>query len=203
MQKARKTDFLSGFKKGAGIGVGLAAAMAAAGLAAAAYSTLGATVGEPLTKAKWDEMIGYTVPPGAVMAFNLSSCPANWSPADGSGGRPDLRGQFIRGLNTFDAGATTRSDGKQDVDCASRTGGCAVGSSQDQALPALDAAVYNNGSNVVLFKQRTTASWTPTRFTNVSSDGVPAVSSTLGTEVIVGSGENRPKNVAMIYCIKN
>ena len=55
------------------------------------------------------------------MAFNLTSCPIHWSQADGNGGRPDLRGQFIRGLNTFDSGATTRSDGKQDTDVRSLT----------------------------------------------------------------------------------
>lgn len=59
-------------------------------------------------------MIQYTVPPTAVMAFNATTCPANWSPADGTGGRPDLRGQFIRGMNSFDGGVTTRADGYQD-----------------------------------------------------------------------------------------
>ncbi|MDQ1343498.1 MAG: hypothetical protein QG650_217 [Patescibacteria group bacterium] len=41
-------------------------------------------------------------PAGAVMAFNLTTCPTGWAPADGTGSRPDLRGQFIRGMNTFD-----------------------------------------------------------------------------------------------------
>ena len=33
------------------------------------------------------------------MAFNLTSCPTGWSEADGNGGRPDLRGEFVRGLD--------------------------------------------------------------------------------------------------------
>ena len=38
------------------------------------------------------------------MAFNLSACPTGWIPADGTNGTIDLRGQFIRGLNTSTSG---------------------------------------------------------------------------------------------------
>jgi len=43
---------------------------------------------------------GYDVPLGAVVAFNLASCPTGYSPANGSNGTPDLRGEFIRGLDS-------------------------------------------------------------------------------------------------------
>lgn len=108
------------------MGIGLAIATASVSLAYATYATLTASTSEILSKNKWNEMIQYTVPPNAVMAFNSTVCPANWSPADGTGGRPDLRGQFVRGMNSFDGGATTRADGKQDP--ASR----ALSSFQDQ-----------------------------------------------------------------------
>jgi hypothetical protein len=39
-------------------------------------------------------------PSGAIIAFNLASCPTGWSAADGGGGRPDLRGEFVRGLDS-------------------------------------------------------------------------------------------------------
>ena len=50
-----------------------------------------------------------SIPKGAIMAFNLASCPTDWSPADGNSGRPDLRGYFIRGLYSG-RDASTRSN---------------------------------------------------------------------------------------------
>ncbi len=37
------------------------------------------------------------VPSGAVVAFNANSCPSGWTHANGSGGRPDLRGRLPMG----------------------------------------------------------------------------------------------------------
>lgn len=87
------------FSAGAVIGLGIAVSILAVSGAYATYASLTASSSEPLTKDKWNEMLQYTVPPGAVMAFNLSACPTGWSAADGSSGRPNLRGQFIRGWN--------------------------------------------------------------------------------------------------------
>lgn len=42
---------------------------------------------------------GGGMPPGAVMPFYLTTCPAGWVAADGTNGTPDLRGAFARGLN--------------------------------------------------------------------------------------------------------
>jgi hypothetical protein len=44
------------------------------------------------------------VPKGAVMAFNLAACPGGWSLMDGTSGTVDMRGQFVRGLNTSGSG---------------------------------------------------------------------------------------------------
>lgn len=84
--------------------------------------------GNPLTSAGWNLLVGNVdnlnerltnaeggggiVPIGAVMAFNLASCPNGWTIADGAGGRPDLRGEFIRGLDSgrmVDTGRTLKS----------------------------------------------------------------------------------------------
>ena len=49
---------------------------------------------------------------GTISAFNLSSCPTGWTLANGSSGTPDLRGEFIRGLDSgrgVDAGRTLGS----------------------------------------------------------------------------------------------
>lgn len=73
------------FANGLVMGSGLALSVLAISGAYAAFATLTASPGETLTKDKWNEMLQYAVPPGAVMAFNLSTCPANWSEADGGG----------------------------------------------------------------------------------------------------------------------
>ena len=41
-----------------------------------------------------------TVPPHAIMAFNLSACPAGWLASNGSSGTLNLVGYFLRGLDT-------------------------------------------------------------------------------------------------------
>lgn len=95
MQKQLLKKFASGVTSGAGF----ALSVLAIGAAYAAYSNLPVTGGETLSASKWNELVTYSVPPGAVMAFNLTSCPTGWSEADGNGGRPNLQGEFIRGWN--------------------------------------------------------------------------------------------------------
>jgi hypothetical protein len=64
-----------------------------------------------ISTAEADTTINLTVdvaPTGAVMAFNLASCPAGWSAMDGTGGRPDARGRTIVGSGTG-TGLTNRA----------------------------------------------------------------------------------------------
>ena len=52
------------------------------------------------------------VPSGFIGAFNLATCPSGWNAADGTNGTPDLRGEFIRGVDSgrgLDAGRTLGS----------------------------------------------------------------------------------------------
>ena len=65
----------------------------------AALSSLKVVDTDPLTAAKWNNLVDHSVPSTAVMAFYSSSCPTWWSPADGTNSTPDLRGTFIRWMN--------------------------------------------------------------------------------------------------------
>lgn len=63
--------------------------------------TASSTIGGPLivtgditTSGKLRETAGALIPSGAVLPFNLSTCPPGWSPLDGQGGRPDARGRY-------------------------------------------------------------------------------------------------------------
>jgi len=51
--------------------------------------------GDINTSGKLKEGGNALIPSGAVMSFNLSSCPSGWSALDGTGGRPDARGRYI------------------------------------------------------------------------------------------------------------
>jgi hypothetical protein len=42
---------------------------------------------DSLTHTKWNEMVGYTVPSGAVMSFDLASCPTGWTDYTAARGR--------------------------------------------------------------------------------------------------------------------
>ena len=44
-------------------------------------------------------LVDNAAPAWFVWAFNLASCPTWWIPANGSNGTPDLRGEFIRWLD--------------------------------------------------------------------------------------------------------
>jgi hypothetical protein len=50
----------------------------------AALSSLTATTGESLTATKWNDLVNHATPSGAIIPFNLSSCPTGWSAADGT-----------------------------------------------------------------------------------------------------------------------
>jgi len=159
--------------------------------------------------ANFDYILAGTVPSGAIMSFNLTICPTGWIPSDGTSGTPDLRGQFIRGLNTFDGGVTTRADGKQDPDTRS------LGEVQDDAIRRHNVtssranryltvgvrawgtaapAGYNEARNFIPISEKQAGLENAIN----SGDGLGA------SHIIGGSGpETRSKNVALVYCIKS
>ena len=149
------------------------------------------------------------MPSGAINAFNLSSCPSGWLAADGGGGRPDLRGMFLRGLNNFGTGS--RSDGRQDPDGGSRSLR-SYQSDQMQSHKHTDSGHThkyesekeshgwggNNSSSPVHTQRRNTK----TSQSGKANLGNPTNSGTGAGNPRHGN-ETRPKNVAVIYCVKN
>lgn len=134
-------------------------------------------------------MLQYTVPPGAIMAFNGNACPSGWDLADGTndpavggGTNPmDLRGRFVRGS---DPSATN------DVDFASRVGGTGtnkVGSTQGDELKSHS---HTLPSFINIMAGAAGSAINPL-YRNSSENTQPS-----------GGNETRPKNVAAIYCIK-
>ena len=115
------------------------------------------------------------VPAGAVMAFNLSACPVGWVASDGSGGTVDLRGLFVRGL---DSGAG--------VD-PGRTLGSYQGDQLQDHTHTVTASPSNGGSSDI---SNTGASGTFT---------YPATSNPVSGN---HGSETRPKNAALLYCQK-
>ena len=157
--------------------------------------------GSALTHAEMDTNLGYLVPSGAVLAFAMNSAPAGWlecsgqaisrtSYADlfaaigttygaGNGSTtfnlPNLRGEFIRGL-----------DNGRGVD-AGRT----IGSSQADMVGPHNHTL-NNGDLV----RRNVGPY------NTASGGA-GYADIFDITVNNNSGtETRPRNIAMMYCIK-
>lgn len=125
MMKAFQSE-ISTIRQSVISGIAFFCTVASLSLGYATYATLTASPSETLTKDKWNEMLQYVVPPGAIVAFNGVSCPSGWDLADGTndpavggGTNPlDLRGRFPRGTN---------GTSSNDPDFASRSGGMGTG----------------------------------------------------------------------------
>lgn len=146
--------------------------------------------GDTITSSIWNNVINNindlntrisntSIPSWAVMAFNLSACPTWWNAANWSNWTPDLRWEFIRGWDNW-----------KWVD-----NGRVLGSWQNEDFKAHthDTTLWLNVST-----------WTPyyaARWANAWSNDNQwnrTISSSLTWWV-----ETRPRNVALLYCIKN
>jgi len=130
---------------------------------------------------------GVSTPAGAIMAFNLATCPTGWIPADGTNGTRDLRGVFVRGMESFNGGTTASSS---DPD---RTGSATLGSYQADmytshthsfTVSGVPFGIYYGGTNMA---------------NGAGSYDVGWLGGTIGYS---GGNETRPKNVALLYCQK-
>ena len=140
------------------------------------------------------------------MAFNLNSCPSGWRAADGGGGRPDLRGMFLRGINNFGTG--NRNDGKQDL-----AGSRSLGSYQNDTMqshkhtdsgPTHGYYSFKSGRDGNANGDYGYARDYQGRTTNTgrANLGNPTNSGTGAGNPRHGN-ETRPKNVGIIFCIRN
>ena len=128
-----------------------------------------------------------------------------WGVGDGSStfNLPDLRGEFLRG----------RDSGKgSDADAASRTGGEAVGSSQNHGNPRLFGSFSEYHANARHFiSNQTGHSGTQAIYGSgnsnyrqaLQSDDGPSAHVNLDSSLVISHGSDvRPRNVAVQYCIK-
>lgn len=114
------------------------------------------------------------VPTGAVVAFALEKCPAHWSIYE------PARGVFIRGIDT-----TNSKD--RDPDGKRQHGNYQSDSFKKHSHAVQDAGIAKWQQSVTSNKQRV-GSWNGGNPITTSSNGGP---------------ETRPRNVALLYCIKN
>ncbi len=157
------------------------------GIAYSALSSLTATTSETLTAAKWNNLVSHAVPSWSVMAFNLASCPTDWSVADWSNWTPDLRWTFIRGmiwnLNSRDV---SRSLWDYQIDDFK---------SHNHSITTAD--ILNTAAFII-----NDSSWDYI----VSSDNVWANGAIKYKRYYSNNiwwTETHPKNVALLYCVKD
>jgi len=148
---------------------------------------LTAQSGDVLTADKWNNL----VPSKTIIAIYDTTCPTWWKPADGTNSTPDLRGQFLRGLNTFDNWTTTRTDGNQDPDGSSRT----VWNYQADQFKSHVHTFNGRRANGSMWSAG--SYWYPaTANTSLGNRDQPYTNNAWWNET-------RSKNVAIIYCMKN
>lgn len=171
--------------------------------------------GSALTHAEMDANLGYLVPPGAVMAFARNSAPAGWLECSGAAvsrtsyaqlfaaigttfgagdgsttfNLPNLRGEFIRGW-----------DNGRGVDSGRAFGSAQAGEIQSHSHGITDPGHAHR--------------WGTDDTTGASGAGNPdasggtdwrAYTETVTTGISInnsGGAETRPRNIAMLYCIK-
>ncbi len=131
-------------------------------------------------------------PTGTIVAFNLTSCPSGWSAADGTGGAPDLRGLFLRGLNDFGSAAGTRADGNQDPDTR------ALASIQGHSLASHDHQTSRNLGGT--WGELGTIGAGQKAYSGGGANNFGG-GGNLRTG-FAGGSETRPRNIGVIYCIR-
>lgn len=124
--------------------------------------------------------LSWSIPTWAIMAFNLTSCPTWRIAADWDNSTPDLRWQFLRWLNNFWSSKWTRSDWYQDPD--SRT------------LWSYQADDFKTHSHAWWSRTSSFQNWA--WWYNWWQVWV-------NTWNAWWANETRPKNVAVIFCVKN
>lgn len=175
---------------------------------------------------------GVAIPPGAVMSFAVSAAPVGWLACDGTAvsrtqysslftavgttygvgnnsttfNVPNLQGQFVRGLTT------NQSTASRDPLSASRVLGNVQGDAIRNITGSLNgviggsSAAYNWG-----FRPGTTGAisvpYTRGEYNKYSgvyypAEGIGETANLDASLVVPTAPENRPINIALLYCIK-
>lgn len=126
------------------------------------------------------------MPSGGIGYFWLTTCPGGWKSADGTNGTPDLRGEFIRGVDNY-RGADPDS-------------GRAVGSWQGPSVGSFTYQTFGDDGD-----SQISGSWYSTR--QIAINGVATPSSprsgwTVPQTAWITPSDTRPRNVAMLACMK-
>lgn len=127
---------------------------------------------------------GSAAPQNLIAYFYQSTCPNGWIAANGASGTPDLRGEFIRGL---DAG--------RGVD-----NGRGLGTGQAARAGSFTYRIFGDDGD-----GQVSGSWNSTRqmmINGISTGDAPR--SGWGGEhtATVTPGDTRPRNVALLACMK-
>jgi microcystin-dependent protein len=163
------------------------------------------------------------VPPGAVLPFAMNVVPSGWLAANGAAvsrtlypalftaigtiygsgdgsttfNLPDLRGYFVRGQGTNSDGTAAGTFGaKQADDFKSHDHGGSTGEDGGHNH------TYNNTISNYTIRQGTGNNWPDVRGTLDSNGQTSPVENHGHTITSQGGTETRPKNIALLYCIK-
>lgn len=145
------------------------------GLAYWALSSLTATDSETLTATKWNALVEHAVPSWAVMSFNLASCPTGWSEYTLAYGR------FIRWIDK--SWTNIDPDGQR-----------ALWNIQNEELKS-HSHTFNRIANTawstawILYDNM----WWSANYVSNQSPWINAN----------WWSETRPKNISLLYCIKD
>ena len=193
-------------------------------LATNAETQTGTDTARAVTPASLASAAALFVPPGAVMPFAMNAAPSGWLAANGAAvsrttyaalftaigttygagdgnttfALPDLRGYFVRGSGTNSAdGTASGAFGQRQTDAfashnhpaSSNTEGAHTHTYSDKFIQGGFNQTASSGS----------AQYSVTENRNTGSAGAHTHTITIGSN---GDTETRPKNIALLYCIK-
>ena len=200
---------LNDFKKGLTIWFGIMLMVWVVWWAYATLSSLTVNSTDTLTADLWNNLVEHSVPTGFVWAFNLSACPTWWIPADGTNSTPDLRWTFIRwmnwSLNSRDVARTLWSYQADDflshlhsVNPPSTTSSSAGNHRHTYIYYRTERQFGDGGARAIDYDQGSTTGNTGYAGTHTHTTNIAAFNSASS-----GWTETRPKNVALLYCVKD
>ncbi|PZP40199.1 MAG: hypothetical protein DI585_01590 [Pseudomonas fluorescens] len=135
-----------------------------------------------MTPLRTQQAINIAIPTGAIMAFDLTSCPSGWSVYTAA------RGRFLRGI---DNSTGTDPDGNR-----------APGNTQADMLGSHTHTAYAPTSDQ---NDASTQGWPVGNVHNTFRTSDRSRDYAVNSQAIslTGGAETRPKNVAVLFCRKN